>query len=158
MSNLSDRSYTPQPTRPIPKRLFTLQPESLLSAIPTVLLTTPVDYTYPSSAFPSQPLSSSTSRTPALPPSRPCAPKRSHSFCGDASTSNYALASANACAHLSADKRKLVAPPLERTLSSIGYQGNPGQPGQQMSRPISRDPLASYVSVHVDLRLQIGYS
>jgi len=46
-----------------------------------------------------------------------------------------ALASASASAHLTPDKRSLVAPPLERTISSIGSRGNHSPPGQQMVRP-----------------------
>ncbi|ORX41182.1 hypothetical protein BD324DRAFT_648070 [Kockovaella imperatae] len=68
---------------------------------------------------------------------RPGAPKRSHSFCGDTSKSTFALASANACGHLTPDKRELVAPPLERTLSSIGCKGNRSPPSQQMARPLN---------------------
>jgi len=69
------------------------------------------------------------------PANRPSAPGRVHSFCGDSSTSTYALASASASAHLTPDKRSLVAPPLERTISSIGSRGNHSSPAQQMVRP-----------------------
>lgn len=71
---------------------------------------------------------------------RPGAPRRAHSFCGDASTSTFALASASAAAHLSANKLTLVAPPLERSLSSMGGRIVPG--GMTMIRP-GISPLAS---------------
>ena len=118
----------PYPSRPaLPRRLLSLQHTSTIASAPTT----------PTNASPSYP------SRPGLSPmglnagggKRPGAPRRAHSFCGDSSASTYALASANACAHLSSDKEVLVAPPLERTLSSMGSKGNQSPPSQQMKRP-----------------------
>ncbi|CAD6569404.1 MAG: hypothetical protein TREMPRED_005217 [Tremellales sp. Tagirdzhanova-0007] len=82
-----------------------------------------------------QPLQSRPSPYPNHSPRRPGGPQRAHSFCGNSSTSTYALASTCNSSHLTPDKRQLVAPPLERTLSSTGSRGNHSSPAQQMARP-----------------------
>ncbi|KIR51493.1 hypothetical protein I315_05974 [Cryptococcus gattii Ru294] len=71
-------------------------------------------------------------RTDAI---RPGPPKRTHSFCATDPTSTYALASTSSATHLSPDKRFIIAPPLERTLSSLGAVGDRTSPRQQMARP-----------------------
>ena len=119
-------------SRPLPKRLHTLQHTPSYGPL-TPLPATPHGYSYPSL------LSSPTSPTSPTPAGRPGAPKRSHSFCGDSSASTYALASASSASHLSEDKKVLVAPPLERTISSIGNRGNFSPPEQQMKRPFLLD-------------------
>ncbi|KAE8541491.1 hypothetical protein D1P53_002852 [Cryptococcus gattii VGV] len=112
---------------------------------------------FPSSPFPTPPfertvtchrlLSSKTyvrtspypSPSPSPPPRtdaiRPGPPKRTHSFCATDPTSTYALASTSSATHLSPDKRFIIAPPLERTLSSLGAVGDRTSPRQQMARP-----------------------
>ncbi|WVQ95523.1 hypothetical protein IAU59_002620 [Kwoniella sp. CBS 9459] len=153
-------SYSPQPSpapfltpnpfeeisRPLPKRLLSLQGPARPS---------PYAYPFPSSAHSSSASpgisvsahSTLTSRptlggsvTPGVGPqrpglSRPGVPHRSHSFCASGSNTTYALASASAASNLSPNKKILVAPPLERTLSSIGSRGNCSPPSQQMQRP-----------------------
>ncbi|WVR08494.1 hypothetical protein IAU60_005549 [Kwoniella sp. DSM 27419] len=118
-------------SRPLPRRLTSLQPAR--------------SKPYPGSAgtsrAPSPTLSTpSTGRsTPgggSGPPKRPGAPHRSHSFCATTSNTTYALASATSGCNLSKDKRVLVAPPLERTVSSIGSRDNRLPPAHQMHRPV----------------------
>lgn len=79
--------------------------------------------------------SPSPSPPPRTGPIRPGPPKRSHSFYATDPTSTYALASASSATHLSPDKRFIVAPPLERTLSSLGPVGDRTPPRQQNARP-----------------------
>ncbi|ODO10401.1 hypothetical protein I350_00996 [Cryptococcus amylolentus CBS 6273] len=66
---------------------------------------------------------------------RPGPPRRTHSFCAT-EQQTFALASASTSSHLSPDKACIVAPPLERTLSSIGSKGNMSSPEQRMARPL----------------------
>ncbi|OXB39412.1 hypothetical protein LQV05_000735 [Cryptococcus neoformans] len=77
----------------------------------------------------------SPSPPPRTGPIRPGPPKHSHSFYATDPTSTYALASASSATHLSSDKRFIVAPPLERTLSSLGPVGDRTPPRQQNARP-----------------------
>ncbi|WVW80962.1 hypothetical protein I302_102953 [Kwoniella bestiolae CBS 10118] len=115
-------------SRPLPRRLLSLQ-----SSTPNTSRVSP--YSIPSPISPISPISPA---SPSLPskPKRPTISHRSHSFCASTSNATYALASAPSSGHLSPDKRVLVAPPLERTLSSIGQKGNTSPPTQQMSRPV----------------------
>ncbi|WVF67962.1 hypothetical protein IAT40_002724 [Kwoniella sp. CBS 6097] len=156
----SRRSYSPQPSpapfltpnpfeetsRPLPKRLLSLQGPARPS---------PYAYPFPSPSLASNPIptvnaSTSSNTSPANRPSlggsvtpgaqrpglkRPGVPHRSHSFCASGNNTTFALASASASSNLSPDKKILVAPPLERTLSSIGSRGNCSPPSQQMQRP-----------------------
>ncbi|OCF45707.1 hypothetical protein I317_00610 [Kwoniella heveanensis CBS 569] len=152
----SHRSYSPQPSpapfltpnpfeeisRPLPKRLLSLQNPTRPS---------PYAYPFPSPGLSPSPSSSSNSSPSSRPtlggsvspgpgvsrPSlkRPGVPHRSHSFCASGNNTTFALASASASSNLSPDKTILVAPPLERTLSSIGSRGNCSPPSQQMQRP-----------------------
>ncbi|ORY35670.1 hypothetical protein BCR39DRAFT_555808 [Naematelia encephala] len=118
---MSSTSYLTPPSmeRPAARRLYSLQPQTRHSPYP------------------------SPTSSPTFAPKRPGAPKRAHSFCGDASSHTYALAATSSCTHLTPDKRALVAPPLERTLSSIGVRGNTSPPSQQMSRPALQRSSAS---------------
>ena len=130
----SDRS----PARPAPKRLLSLQAQPSYRPL-TPLKSTPIDYEYPSPTSPTSPF------RPTASPSRPGAPQRAHSFCGDLSASTYALASAKCGTHLTGDKSDLIAPPLERTLSSLGSRGNYSPKAQFMARPLTRDPSGQLV-------------
>lgn len=117
MSTSSTYLTPPPMTRPVPKRLLSLQNR-------------PAPYSNPSSL-------SAASPTPASGSSqlkRPGGMKRSHSFCAASPNTPYALASTSSCSHLSADKQTLVAPPLERTLSSMGSRGNHST--DRMVRPV----------------------
>jgi hypothetical protein len=133
MTSTSVYLAPPKMERPAPKRLLSLQ--------------------QPSSRPHPYPISSSPLSSPGMgggagalggggPPKRPGAPRRSHSFCGNGAATTYALASASSCSHLSSDKKHLVAPPLERTLSSIGSSGNFSPFSQQMSRPVPSSSLS----------------
>ncbi|KAL7422643.1 hypothetical protein Q5752_001934 [Cryptotrichosporon argae] len=76
----------------------------------------------------SAPATSSAHLGPALcaaKPRRPGPPLRSTSFCAPARGYTYALASGGTHANMSPEKKRLVAPALERTLSSLGVEGNP---------------------------------
>ncbi|WVQ85873.1 hypothetical protein IAT38_008041 [Cryptococcus sp. DSM 104549] len=126
---MSRRAYSPLPSptpfltppseRPIPRRLLSLQTSSRPQPYPSP---SPSPPPIPSHAFGG--------------PKRPSAPRRSHSFCASGPNSTYALASASPAGHLTPDKRAIVAPPLERTLSSIGSRGNCSPTEQQMQRPL----------------------
>ncbi|KAK6906755.1 hypothetical protein I203_100742 [Kwoniella mangroviensis CBS 8507] len=124
-------SFASSASRPLPRRLLSLQSSSSSSSSSSSQRVIP--YSIPSPISPISPISS-----PSLPsqPKRPTISHRSHSFCASSSNSTYALASAPSSGHLSPDKRVLVAPPLERTLSSIGQKGNTSPPTQQMQRPL----------------------
>ncbi|WVQ70517.1 hypothetical protein IAR50_000036 [Cryptococcus sp. DSM 104548] len=78
---------------------------------------------------------------------RPGPPRRTHSFCAT-EQQTFALASASSSSHLSPDKASIVAPPLERTLSSIGSKGNMSSPEQRMVRPL---PDLSEISEDEDM-------
>ncbi|WWC98710.1 hypothetical protein V866_005603 [Kwoniella sp. B9012] len=123
-------SFASSASRPLPRRLLSLQSSSSSSSSSSQRVT---PYSIPSPISPISPISS-----PSLPskPKRPTISHRSHSFCASSSNATYALASAPSSGHLSPDKRVLVAPPLERTLSSIGQKGNTSPPTQQMQRPL----------------------
>ncbi|WWD20596.1 hypothetical protein CI109_105072 [Kwoniella shandongensis] len=116
--------------RPIPRRLLSLQNPS----------SRPVPYPSSTPSSPNlSPTDSSSGKSPtsstASSNKRPGAPRRSHSFCASGQNTTFALASTSSSSHLSPDKKVLVAPPLERTLSSIGSKGNQSPPSQQMQRP-----------------------
>ncbi|KAK8850414.1 hypothetical protein IAR55_004332 [Kwoniella newhampshirensis] len=96
--------------------------------------TSPNSPTLPTPSSPSS-ITGSASTARGVGVQRPGAPRRAHSFCASGQNTTYALASACSSSHLSSDKKVLVAPPLERTLSSIGSRGNNSPPNQQMSRP-----------------------
>lgn len=129
MSPLDDQTHPNRSSRPVPHRLHSLQTIHSHStpSPPFGVQTTPTDYAYAlgSSSGPKR--------------QRPGAPSRSHSFCGDSSASTYALASASAGGHLSMDKRILVAPPLERTISSLGLRGNVASAHTTMTKPLGRE-------------------
>ncbi|RXK41759.1 hypothetical protein M231_00994 [Tremella mesenterica] len=103
-SHYIKRERSPRPTRPNP------YPQGSGSKTHLTLPTIPI----------SEPMRqiSYRDKSSSLIPSRPI-PKRSHSFCGDASTTTYALASTPS-RYLSEDKNNIIAPPLERTLTSLG--------------------------------------
>ncbi|WRT70570.1 uncharacterized protein IL334_007568 [Kwoniella shivajii] len=129
-------------SRPLPRRLLSLQPTR----------PSPYPITSPISPLvsPISPISSATILNPTSSgigngngkgrpglgksSGRPGISHRSHSFCASGNNSTYALASAPS-KHLSPDKKILVAPPLERTISSLGSRGNCSPPTQQMQRP-----------------------
>lgn len=129
MPPLDEQTHSNRSSRPVPHRLHSLQTIHSHStpSTPFGVQTTPTDYTY----------SLGSSSGPKC--QRPGAPSRSHSFCGDSSASTYALASASAGGHLSTDKRILVAPPLERTISSLGLKGNVASAHALMTKPLGRE-------------------
>lgn len=59
-------------------------------------------------------------------PQRPGSMKRAHSFCANTPNSTYALASTST-SYLTEDKKGLIAPKLERTLSSMGCDRSLGR-------------------------------
>ncbi|WWC92168.1 uncharacterized protein L201_007122 [Kwoniella dendrophila CBS 6074] len=144
--------------RPLPRRLLSLQSTSINSntsirsspyQIPTPSISpispiSPINISSSSSSSSSSP-SISGSGNGGCKPKRPNMNHRSNSFCATGSNSTYALACAPKSGHLSPDKRILVAPPLERTISSIGLKGNHSPPSQQMQRPFFQNQKSDFV-------------
>lgn len=106
-----------QPVRPLPRRHVSLQEASTSASHES---STPLKYTSSRSEgqYSRTHLNDITNSTPKRP-----VPKRAHSFCASSPHSTYALASTSS-QHLNGARTGLVAPPLERTLSSLGCVGN----------------------------------
>ncbi|WWC65161.1 uncharacterized protein I303_107775 [Kwoniella dejecticola CBS 10117] len=139
-------SFSNSTSRPLPRRLLSLQSgyTSTTNTSPNGSSTRSSPYQIPSPISPISPISPSSPITVGTlnRPKRPNMSHRSHSFCASTSKPTYALSSASH-SNLSPDKTVLVAPPLERTISSIGSKGNHSPPSQQMQRP-----FPSPASVH----------